>query len=266
MQQHRIISLASILVMLLIPVLAWFLVAQPQLAAAAEADRQRVEMEAQIAIAEATVAQLKADSARMPQLNADLNDLRTSIPAKVDSSGYIDGLDLLATRAGVEVTGLTVGEALAYVPAEAPASANAVATDAAAAAEADGAEPPAFPGIVTHPLITPDTMAYIPVTVDVTGSFADIMRFVQGVQTSPRLFLVTGLDTGKQEGDKALTATVTGYIYAIPIGVEGKPRPISTTVKIMDPIEPETAASEEDEGADADGGSAEPDPTQTPAP
>ena len=43
MQQHRIISLASILVMLIIPVIGWFLIAQPQLAAAASADQQRAD-------------------------------------------------------------------------------------------------------------------------------------------------------------------------------------------------------------------------------
>ena len=122
MQQHRIISLASILVMLIIPVIGWFLVAQPQLAAAAAADQQRSDVEAQVQASTAMVAQLKADSAKLPELNDDLNKLRTSIPAGVDSSGYIDGLDALAQLSHVQITKLTVSDPEAYVPAQGPAA------------------------------------------------------------------------------------------------------------------------------------------------
>ena len=96
MQQHRILSLLSILVMVIIPVIGWFLVAQPQLARrgrggpAARGDRGADRGSS------ALVAQLKEDSAKLPELNDDLNTLRTSIPADVDSEGYIDGLDALA--------------------------------------------------------------------------------------------------------------------------------------------------------------------------
>jgi hypothetical protein len=57
---------------------------------------------------------------------------------------------------------------------------------------------------------------------------------------------------------------VDGYIYAIPTGVEGKPRPISTTVKSMTPPEPVVVeeTDEDAEGADE----ATPDPTSTPTP
>ena len=58
MQQHRIISLLSILVMLIIPVIGWFLIAQPQLAAAATADQQRADAASQVAASQAVVDKL----------------------------------------------------------------------------------------------------------------------------------------------------------------------------------------------------------------
>jgi Tfp pilus assembly protein PilO len=272
MQKHRILSLASILAMLLIPALAFLLVAQPQLEAAASADQQRADTEAQIVASAAIVAQLKADSAKLPQLNADLNDLRTSIPFGVDSSGYIDGLDALAKIAKVTVKGLTVGDAQAYAPAVPPVDPNAAAPDASAEG-AEGGEPQAVPpvdpnpAIVTSPLIDSTNFVAVPVTVDVEGGWAGVLKFVQGVQSSPRLFLVTKLDTKTDEGGD-VEASVGGYIYAIPTGVEGKPRPISTTVKSMEPAAPET--EDETDGA-TDGttdedGETDPDPGQTPAP
>ena len=274
MQQHRIISLASIMVMILIPVIGWFLIAQPQLAAASLADQQRADMESQIQASTAVVAQLKADSAKLPELNDDLNKLRTSIPAGVDSSGYIDGLDALAQLSGVTISKLTVADPVVYSPAVPPVD-PAAAAAAAEAAEAapDGATPaetpaPApveDPAIVTSPLIDSSNFVAIPVTVNVSGDFASVLSFVDGLQSSPRLFLVTKLNMAN-DVTGALLGQVTGYIYAIPTGVEGKPRPISTTVKSMTP--PEPVVTDEDAEDQEGGGESDeptPDPTETPA-
>jgi Tfp pilus assembly protein PilO len=267
MQQHRIISLLSVLVMLIIPVIGWFLVAQPQFSAAATADQQRAETEAQIQVSSAVVAQLKADSAKLPDLNDDLNKLRTSIPADVDSSGYIDGLDALAQLSHVAIVGLTVDQPLVYTPAVAPADPNAVAPDAAASgddAAATPPPPPSDPAIVTSPLIDGSNFVTIPVSIDINGEWGGILSFVDGLQSSPRLFLVTTLSTTAVEGSPTeLAGKIGGYIYAIPTGVEGKPRPISTTVKQLTAPVVEVP-DEETDGEEADG--PDPDPTETAAP
>lgn len=257
MQQHRIISLASILVMLLIPVIGWFLVAQPQIAAAATADQQRVKVDEQIQVSTALVAQLKADRAKLPDLNDELDELRGSIPAGIDPSGYIDGLDALAQLNGVVITDLTVSDAAAYSPAQGAAAA-APATDAATG---DVPAAPADPAIVTNALIDFSNFVAIPVTISVTGDWAPILNFVHGLQSNDRLFLVTTLSTAKeQENTTTLIATVGGYIYAIPTGVEGHPRPTSTTVKQL--TAPAPPVVETEEGTDTP----TPAPTDTPAP
>lgn len=275
MQQHRIISLLSIMIMLIIPVIGWFLVAQPQLAAATSADQQRAETESQIEAGRLVVAQLKADTAKLPELNDDLNKLRTSIPAGVDSSGYIDGLDALAQLSGVLITGLTVADPVVYVPAQPPLDPAAAPADGA---EADGATdaatdeattppPAADPAIVTSPLIDSSNFLAVEVSVETEGSYSAILDFIDGVQSSPRLFLVTGVNISEdQQRPGTFIGTTYGYIYAIPTGVEGKPRPISTTVKSMTPPESVVTGEDAEEGADDQSDGASPDPSSTPAP
>lgn len=269
MQQHRIISLASILVMLLIPVIGWFLVAQPQLAAASGADEQRVAMQEQIDASSAAVAQLKTDSERLPELNAELDELRTSIPAGVDPSGYIDGIDALARVNAVTITSLTVSDPIAYTPATPPVDPNATAPaednsegegEGEAPTEAPAAPPVANPAFVTSPLIDSTNFVAIPVTIDVEGEWGKVLDFVNGLQSTNRLFLVTTMDLAQDEEDAIVTASIGGFIYAIPTGVEGNPRPTSTIVKQMDAI----GGGEEDAGEEVPATPA-PEPTSTPA-
>ncbi|MEO8094347.1 MAG: hypothetical protein ABI632_05355 [Pseudolysinimonas sp.] len=240
MQKHRIISLLSVLIMLIIPAMGWFLVAQPQLAAASLADQQRADAAAQVATSQKIVAALKADSAKLPELNVDLNELRTSIPAGIDPSGYIDGLSALAKVSGVDIDGLTVQDPIAYVPATPPDSAIPVAPapDPSADPSATPPPPPPFPGIVTSPLIDNTNFVAIPVTLDVTGTSPSILRFVNGLQTNDRLFLVTTLTTEQGSRAQQLSGKIGGFIWAIPTGVVGKPRPVSTIVKSMEPAKP----------------------------
>ncbi len=210
MQQHRILSLLSILVMIIIPVIGWFLIAQPQLDAAALADQNRTETETQIAVSSAIVQKLKEDSAKLPELNDDLNTLRTSIPAEVDSDGYIDGLDALAQVSGVVITGLTVDQPLVYTPAVPPVDPNAPVADAEAEPDGDAegtaedapVAPAVDPSIVTSPLINSANFVAIPVTIELSGEWAPVLEFVDGLQTSPRLFLVTDLATEAVEGSR----------------------------------------------------------------
>jgi Tfp pilus assembly protein PilO len=271
MQQHRIISLLSILVMLIIPVIGWFLIAQPQLAAATTADQQRAEAAAQVTASQAVVAQLTADSAKLPELQDELDELRGSIPAQIDPEGWIDGLSALAKVSKVQITELTVEDPLAYVPATPPVDPNAPVAgetpvegeEGATPVETPAPEPVDTPGIVTNPLVDASNFVAIPVSVKVEGSLGTILRFVNGLQTDNRLYLVSGLTTEPvAEDGGGLVGKITGYIYAIPTGVAGDPRPVSTQVKQMDPIEEEEPVTPDPTST----GTPTPNPTDTPAP
>jgi Tfp pilus assembly protein PilO len=261
MQQHRIISLLSILVMLIIPVIGWFLIAGPQVTAAGLADSQRAEIETQNVASAAAVAQLKADSANLPKLNDELDQLRASIPADVDPSGYIDGLNAIAQVSGVSITNLTVEDAVAYVPATPPVdpAATPPADDSTTTTPTPAPPAPETPGIVTDPLITSDTFVAIPVQVEVSGDSVSVLSFVQALQTKARLFLVTGLNTepAADASTGIVTSKIDGYIWAIPVGAPGNPHPVSTIVKSMTPPAPPAPPADETD---------EPDPGETDAP
>lgn len=265
MQQHRIAVLASVLVMLIIPALGWFLVAQPQLAAAAAADQARAEAAAQVAASQAVVDQLKRDSAQLPQLESDLDELRASIPAGVDPSGYIDGLSALAKVSKVQITQLGVDDPTAYVPAEAPAAAKPPASDSSGSSESPSPaatpSPEPVPGLVTNALVTPSNFVAIPVSLEFTGTSSSVLRFVHGLQSGDRLFLVTQLSTepAADASSGQLLGKVSGFIYAIPTGVAGDPRPVSTVVKSMEPATP-PPSNTPDPGTT---GTPTPDPTET---
>lgn len=269
MQQHRIAVLASVLVMLIIPALGWFLVAQPQLAAAATADQSRAEAAAQVAASQSVVDQLKRDSAKLPELESDLNDLRASIPAGVDPSGYIDGLSALAKVSKVQITQLGVDDPLAYVPAEGPAAPKPPASEgsdssASSSPSATPAPKPEVPGLVTNPLVTPGNFVAIPVSIEFNGTSSAVLHFVHGLQSGDRLFLITELSTepAADAASAQLLGKVSGYIYAIPTGVAGDPRPVSTVVKSMEPATP-APSNTPDPGST---GTPTPDPTETAAP
>jgi hypothetical protein len=265
MQQHRIISILSVLAMVVILAIGWFLIAQPQLAAATAADQKRAAAAAQVAASQLVVAQLKADSAKMPELLNELDDLRTSIPAGIDPSGYLDGLSALAKVSGVEITGLTVEDPVAYTAATPPegqfAPAETEAETDEEGADESAAPPPAdFPGIVTSPLINESDFVAIPVTIEIAGKSGSIMRFINGLQSGKRLFLVKGITTEQDVEAGHLIGKVGGYIWAIPTGVPGDPRPVSTIVKQMEAEEPVVEPEPESTETPA------PDPTETPAP
>lgn len=274
MQQHRIISLLSILIMVIIPVVGWFLIAQPQLAAATVADQQRLDATAQVAATQAIVDQLKKDSAKLPELRSELDELRAGIPADVDPSGWIDGISALARVSKVDIIGLAVTDPVAYVPATPPADPNAAppvegeadgSTESDSTAEVPVEEAPVpvdFPGIVTNPLIDTSNFVAIPVTVDVEGKSSTILRFVNGLQSGSRLFLVSKFSTEPGPNDNELVGKIEGFIWAIPTGEPGDPRPVSTVVKTMEPKEP--VIETETEGESTEGQT--PDGTQTPTP
>jgi Tfp pilus assembly protein PilO len=256
MQSHRIISGLTVLVMIVLVAAGWFLVAQPQLAAASTANDQAAQAQTQIASTQATLASLKSEQKNLSTLKEQAKGLQLSIPANVDSSAYIRGLDGLAAAAGVTITTITVADPQAYVP---PVVATPVtpATTATASpspsASASAAATPMAPvdtgwTPTTDALITSSNFVAIPVTITVDGQWDGALAFIKGLQSGSRLFLVTGFTT--KQGDEAsssggVTANISGFIYAL--------------------IDPKTAAVQAAaEKAAADKASETPTPTPTP--
>jgi hypothetical protein len=228
-QNNRIWMIGTVTVMLVIVVAGWFLGAQPFIAAAAVADQQTADVAAQNAAQTAQIAQLTTQMKQLPQLKQDYKGLQASIPGTSNTAGFIKGLDALATAAGVQIVGFTVGDPLAYtVPTSVAAAAAAAAPAVSPAPTAKPTTaPPAVvstaPAVVTDPLITSDNFVGIAVAIDVSGQNANVLSFINGLQSGSRLYLVTGIKTtrdiassvGASPDGETISTHVTGYIYVI---------------------------------------------------
>ncbi|CAN5192267.1 hypothetical protein BH11ACT4_BH11ACT4_00170 [soil metagenome] len=264
MQSHRIISGLTIFVMVALVAVGYFLVAQPQLAAASTANSQLVDAQAQISTTQAALISLKNEKKKLPELKSRLQALQLSIPSKIDGSAYIRGLNDLASSAGVTITTIVVTPPQAYIP---PVSATPAATPSASpspsASPATAATAPAATGWTptTDALITGTNFVTIPVTVTVTGSFEGSLNFINGLQTGTRLFLVTGIVTKQSDNGSGVTATVSGYIYALTDPAAAAKEAAAEKASTATPTPTATPTA-----TPSPSGSATPTPTQSPTP
>lgn len=259
MQTHRVLSGATIFLMLVLVVAGWFLVAQPQLAAASTASNQLTSARAQMATTEGVIRQLKAQQKGLPKLKAELASLRQSIPEGAESSALIDGINALAAATGVTINSLSLADAVAYTPPVVVATPTTTSTTAtpsspatATAAPAASVAPSAW-NPTSDPSITAANFVVIPVSITSSGNWSATLAFIHGLQSGTRLFLVSGFNTAQSADATAIVTTKTsGYIYAL---LDPKADALAASTSTTTP----TATT-------SPSGSATPTPTQSPTP
>ncbi|MET3564970.1 Tfp pilus assembly protein PilO [Leifsonia sp. 563] len=236
MDKNKLWIIGSVLVMAVVLALGWFLGISPQLASAASASLQRLDVQTLNATQEATLEKLKKDYASMDELNGQLAELSQSVPSDAAADAFVDEVDAIGGAAGVIVAGITVADAKPYEPVSAPAPAGGAAspaptptatpTPAATPAPTPTADPTPAPGMppVTSPKITAANFSSLAVTLTVRGTYAQTLAFVEGLQHGKRLFLVSGITTSSTSGTTSSTsalaagmesATITGLIFAV---------------------------------------------------
>ena len=217
MQTHRLLSALTVFLMVVLVAAGWFLVAQPQLAAASTANATLADVQSQTAATQATIKQLIGEQKDLPQLTKDLAALRLSIPAGAESSAYINGLDALAAASGVTITALKLDDPVVYSsPAPPPAPAAGASPSATPTPSASPVATPVNTGWTppTDPRITGANFIAIPVSVTTDGAWDTTLTFLKGLQNGKRLFLITGIST-EVETSGSLKATAKGYIYVL---------------------------------------------------
>lgn len=225
MDKNRIWVFGSVLVMVAVVALGLLLGIQPQLAAIAAADADRMGVEASNAGQSTVLTQLITDFQEIESLKAQLAPLQASVPSGTDMSSFVTQIDGLAGTTKVTLTGLTVADAVPYLPVEAPVDPAVAAEAATADASAEGATAEAAPappvsmaGVppFTSPEITTNNFASLTVDITVVGRYADTLAFVNGLQTGERLVLVSGLTTTPlEEGSDQVTAVISGLVYVL---------------------------------------------------
>ncbi|GEK80994.1 hypothetical protein [Agrococcus baldri] len=244
----RLWALGAAIVAIAVLAGAWFGTVSPDLDAAASADSERSNVEMQNSIHETRLAGLEEAASRMGEFAAVRDELAQGIPAEAEYSAFLRELQRLASQTGVQLQGLTTGEAMLYAsPVEAAPEAPAAEDPAAEGAAEDGgtdetaqadaastSETPAdtagAPGEIPAPVpyvdpqINADNLAAIPVTITAEGEESSLLDFLRRVQTGARLISLGTVSVVEATETEPARLDTSGYLYTMH-GQEVSPQP-----------------------------------------
>ena len=152
----------------------WFLLVAPQRTNAEEIQASVEAQEATNRQTEAQIATLKAQFKDLPEIQKQTAAIRTKLPTTPGMASLLRQLSTLAKTSGVTLVSVT--------PTQPAPLQGAGATSAQASLDA--------PGGVNQ----------IPVSLGVTGRFANVRLFLSGVEKMQRAMLVTSLSITRDEG------------------------------------------------------------------
>jgi Tfp pilus assembly protein PilO len=232
MNRDRLWVIGAALGTVVVVVMGWFLGVSPLVAQASTASSQQTSLAQANTAATVKLATLKTQFANIDTLQTDLAALRQSIPGGADLPGFITEINGLCAKYHVSLSSVVVNDAVVF---QAPVAAVAPATPGSTATPAPTPTPTPTTAGATAPVAAAPSgtgLVLVPVAINVTGSFADVVDFTGGVQAAPRLYLATEVEIapGASVGGGRPTAflgTLSGNIYAL-AGSSGD-LPASTT-------------------------------------
>lgn len=228
-QAMRVWTLGTVIVMIVIIALGWFLGIAPKLAEAAVANSERVAVEAQNTLIEVAIQELEQTQSRLTELRQELDDLADGFPPSAEYANAIQQYLASLASTGVVLDNLAIQE----------------------------------PTIADSELLIEEgqqvptgTLLAIPVQLSVFGDLAAVLSYADALQQSSRFVVISSMTyTGSVEVEsRALSISMTMYV------ITGEPRTVSAPAPAPEP-EPEPT-----ETADPDEPASEVNPTPTPAP
>ncbi|GAB3028559.1 hypothetical protein GCM10027052_00120 [Parafrigoribacterium mesophilum] len=200
---NRLWVIGSMVLVVAIIAMGWFLGVSPKLAEAATAGDQRVAAEAQNVVHQRELEAIKKQFETLPELKTQLAVLRAAVPSGDAMSAFLDELHALEQANAVTLTDFKANDGQPYTPVK-----DALTTVS-----------------TTNPLITAENFVAIPVTLTVSGSTSNVMSFINGVQTGERLYLVQDLklkqstaESGSrttQDSAGDFQADINGFVYVL---------------------------------------------------
>ena len=193
----------------------WMLLVSPKRTAAAELRAEAESTRASNDQLRTQLTVLRAKAKDLPKEQAKLASVAAKIPDNPALPALIRALVTAGTAAGVELVSVTPGPPVLALGA-APVSPGAPAAAAAPVAPApDAAAAPAAAG----------SLASIPVSLNVAGSYFQVQQFLAELETLPRSMRVTGLTVNPGanpvkpaagvvvEDGRAITSTITAQVF-----------------------------------------------------
>lgn len=225
----RIWTFATVLIMIIVVALGWFLGISPKLADAARFDAERRSVQAQNDIARATIAQLQSDFEQLDELLLELTDLRAEFPTQAE---YDDAVQELVRELLAE--DLTLMNVAINEPA--PTTAEAL---------EEGVEPPA-PEVDGSGLLPAGSLLRISATVTVEGDLPSVLAFIEALQLSPRFSIIAAGEFSEGASEDGGSMTISMILYAVsgedlvdvPPVVEPEPEPEPTDTATPAPVDP----------------------------
>jgi Tfp pilus assembly protein PilO len=149
----------------------YFLLVSPQQSSASDISAQAATVEQANVAAEKQVEALKAEYQDLPALQSQVAVIRTRLPQSLEEPTLLRTISALAKSSGVKLTSIGVQTPVA------------VAGGAAGAA-----------------------VSQLPLSLDITGSFANTRLFLTGVESMQRSMLVTGINISRATAPGSGTA------------------------------------------------------------
>lgn len=239
----RIWTFASVILMIIVIALGWFLGVAPKLAEANRFDSERRNVEAQNELARITIAQFESDLQRIDELRDELREFRGEFPTGAEYDVVIEEFLRGMLAEGLELQNLDINE-------PAPASAVAPAEGEAPETEIDG----------TGELPT-GSLLRVTASITVGGSIEQVLAYIDRLQLSSR-FSVIASGTYTQGTNTELRAMRFTLVLYVVTGDE------LSEVETAEPTEtePEPTETPSPEVTDPAPESTEPEPTPTPTP
>ncbi|PWB97470.1 hypothetical protein [Homoserinimonas hongtaonis] len=197
MNESRIWSVLTVVVIIVIVAGTWFLGVSPRLAEVATADSDRETVEDQNAIHLAKLKSLQELDANLPALEQELASLRAAVPQATMTSTLLRQLEAAAAAFGVSLSSTAFQEPKEFEALK-PAPADKQLAGSMAALEGRG-----------HWVL--------PLDVQVVGPRSAVLGFLNSLQTGERLMLVHGVNfpDGLIAPDSVVEATFTVQAFML---------------------------------------------------
>jgi Tfp pilus assembly protein PilO len=166
----------------IVAIILWLALISPQNSKLSSLQAQSVSLQAQEASLQARLTALQSEGQKLSSNCADLAKISTQIPSvqsptdvDAEESSFESQFNALAATSGVSLAQFSGFTPATTAATGASTASSASATAAAAAAGAAG---------------TPSGVTAVPTTLSVQGDFGQIMSFVNGLDSFPRLFVI----------------------------------------------------------------------------
>jgi Tfp pilus assembly protein PilO len=183
MTQTRKWTAVTAAVAVLVLVAGWFLLVRPQHSKADTLKAQAAAQQQANQVLQTQIASLRAEQKNLPQEQKVLQKLASQLPDTDAEPALIRQLSTVADGSGVDLSSVTPGQAAAV----------------------------SSTGSTTLGSTSTAGLMQIPLSMTISGAYANIESFFQSLEKMPRSVLVTGVSLSY--GDKAITGTLTTTVF-----------------------------------------------------